>query len=339
MKIVIDDRIPYIRGAAERLGRAVYLPGAAIGPDDVRDADALIVRTRTRCDRRLLEGSRVQFVATATIGFDHLDTAWLARAGIAWANCPGCNAASVAQYVESSLILLRRAGLLPAAGGVVGVVGVGHVGTKVAAAARALGFDVLPCDPPRHEREGGTFYALDQLAERADVVTFHTPLTFDGPHPTFHLADEAFFARLRHRPVVMNSGRGEAVDTQALLAALDDGRVRAAVIDTWENEPHIDRRLLDRAFIATPHVAGYSADGKATGTRMALEAVARHFGLPDRFDIRPPRLPEGLVPAADPLDRKLQLYNPLDDTRRLKAAPESFEQLRGNYPLRRERWD
>ena len=339
MKIVIDDRIPYIRGAAERLGRAVYLPGAAIGPDDVRDADALIVRTRTRCDRRLLEGSRVQFVATATIGFDHLDTAWLARAGIAWANCPGCNAASVAQYVESSLILLRRAGLLPAAGGVVGVVGVGHVGTRVAAAARALGFDVLPCDPPRHEREGGTFYALDQLAERADVVTFHTPLTFDGPHPTFHLADEAFFARLRHRPVVMNAGRGEAVDTQALLAALDDGRVRAAVIDTWEDEPHIDRRLLDRAFIATPHVAGYSADGKATGTRMALEAVARHFGLPGGFDIRPPRLPDDLRPAADPLDRKLQLYNPLDDTRRLKAAPESFEQLRGNYPLRRERWD
>ena len=339
MKIVIDDRIPYIRGAAERLGQTVYLPGAAIGPDDVRDADALIVRTRTRCDRRLLEGSRVQFIATATIGFDHLDTAWLARAGIAWANCPGCNAASVAQYVESSLILLRRAGLLPSTGGVVGVVGVGHVGSKVAAAARALGFDVLPCDPPRHEREGGTFYGLDELAERADVVTFHTPLTFDGPHPTFHLADEAFFARLRRRPVVMNSGRGEAVDTQALLAALDDGRVRAAVVDTWENEPHIDRRLLDRAFIATPHVAGYSADGKATGTRMALEAVARHFGLPSAFDIRPPRLPDDLRPAADPLDRKLQLYNPMDDTRRLKAAPESFEQLRGHYPLRRERWD
>lgn len=339
MKIVIDDKIPYVSGAVDRMGQAVYLPGAAIGPDDVRDADALIVRTRTRCDRRLLEGSRVQFVATATIGFDHLDTAWLARAGIAWANCPGCNAASVAQYVESSLILLRRAGLLPATGGVVGVVGVGHVGSKVAAAARALGFDVLPCDPPRHEREGGTFYGLDELAERADVVTFHTPLTFDGPHPTFHLADEAFFARLRRRPVVMNSGRGEAVDTQALLAALDDGRVRAAVVDTWENEPHIDRRLLDRAFIATPHVAGYSADGKATGTRMALEAVARHFGLPSAFDIRPPRLPEDLRPAADPLDRKLQLYNPLDDTRRLKAAPESFEQLRGSYPLRRERWD
>lgn len=339
MKIVIDDRIPYIRGAAERLGQTVYLPGAAIGPDDVRDADALIVRTRTRCDRRLLEGSRVQFVATATIGFDHLDTAWLEQAGIGWANCPGCNAASVAQYVESSLILLRRAGLLPAVGGVLGVVGVGHVGTRVAAAARALGFDVLPCDPPRSEREGGTFYGLEELALRADAVTFHTPLTFDGPHPTFHLADEAFFARLRRRPVVMNSGRGEAVDTQALLAALDDGRVRAAVVDTWGNEPHIDRRLLDRAFIATPHVAGYSADGKATGTRMALEAVARHFGLPGGFDIRPPRLPEGLRPAADPLDRKLQLYNPLDDTRRLKAAPESFEQLRGSYPLRRERWD
>ena len=192
MKIVIDDKIPYVSGAVERMGQAVYLPGAAIGPDDVRDADALIVRTRTRCDRRLLEGSRVQFVATATIGFDHLDTAWLEQAGIGWANCPGCNAASVAQYVESSLILLRRAGLLPAVGGVLGVVGVGHVGTRVAAAARALGFDVLPCDPPRSEREGGRFYTLDELAERADAITFHTPLTFDGPHATFHLAGRAF---------------------------------------------------------------------------------------------------------------------------------------------------
>ena len=339
MKLVIDDKIPYIRGAAEQLGDTRYLPGAAIGPADVADADALIVRTRTRCDRRLLEGSRVRFIATATIGYDHLDTAWLEAAGIGWANCPGCNAGSVAQYVESSLILLRRAGLLPARGGVLGVVGVGHVGSKVAAVGRRMGFEVLPCDPPRQEREGGRFWSLEELAERADAITFHTPLTCDGPHATFHLADASFFSRLARRPVVMNSGRGEAVDTAALLAALREGRVRAAVVDTWENEPDIDRELLRRAFIATPHVAGYSADGKATGTRMALEAVARHFGLPAAFDIRPPRLPEGLVPASDPEDRKLQLYNPLDDTRRLKAAPECFEQLRGNYPLRRERWD
>lgn len=339
MNIVIDDKIPFMRGEAEKLGETRYLPGAAIGPSDVRDADALIVRTRTRVDRRLLEGSRVRFVATATIGFDHIDAAWLASAGIAWANCPGCNAASVAQYVESSLLQLRRAGLLPPSGGTAGIVGAGHVGTKVAAAASALGFRVLLCDPPRQEREGGAFCSLQEIAAEADIVCFHTPLSFDGPHATFHMADGRFFSALRRRPVVLNAGRGECVDTAALVGALDDGRVRAAVVDTWENEPRIDAGLLRRAFIATPHIAGYSADGKACGTRMALEAVARHFGRSVRFDVRPPRLPGGIRPTGDPETDKLLLYDPLRDSAQLKASPSRFEALRGGYPLRRESFD
>jgi len=339
MKIVIDDKIPFIRGVAETLGECVYRPGAAICRADVQDADALIVRTRTRCDRSLLEGTAVRFVATATIGYDHLDTDYLRRAGIGWTNCPGCNADSVAQYVECVLLRLQLAGHIRPADCTLGVVGVGHVGSRVARMAERLGCRVLLNDPPRSDRGETGFTPLAEIRRKADVITFHTPLVVTGPHPTLHLADAAFFGPgLARRPVIVNSGRGEVVDTAALKAALREGRVRAAVIDTWENEPHIDRELLDRAFLATPHIAGYSADGKANGTRMALEAVARHFGRPAHFCVRPPELPEGYRyhPTATPPCEPLRRYDPLRDSEALKADPAAFEALRGNYPLRRE---
>lgn len=340
MKIVIDDKIPFIRGAAEALGECVYLPGNAIRRADVQEADALIVRTRTRCDRSLLEGTAVRFVATATIGFDHLDTDFLREAGIGWANCPGCNAASVAQYVECALLRLEVAGHIRLAHCTVGVVGVGHVGTRVARMAEALGCRVLLNDPPRRDRgEAGDFVSLDRVKEACDVITFHTPLVPGGPHSTFHLADDAFFRTgLARRPVLINSSRGEVVDTEALKAALREGHVRAAVIDTWENEPHIDSELLGHAFLATPHIAGYSADGKANGTRMALEAVARHFGMKADFRILPPSLPTDYRyrPADEAPCEKLRRYDPLRDSEALKADPAAFEFLRGNYPLRRE---
>ena len=339
MKIVIDDRIPYLRGQAERLGDCVYLSGADISATDVRDADALIVRTRTRCDAALLQGSSVRFVATATIGFDHLDTAFLDDAGIAWTNCPGCNAASVAQYVGSSLYLLRRDGLI-SRDAVVGIVGVGHVGTKVAQVCRELGFRPLLNDPPRAAAEGGqAFCSLEHIAEWAEVITFHVPLTADGPWPTHHLVDTSFLQSLAQRPVVINSSRGEVVVTNALIEALDAGRIRAAVVDTWEDEPHISQPLLQRAYIATPHIAGYSADGKACGTQMALQAVAQAFGKSLSFNIQAPAIASGYayrLAGADDAPIAVQLYNPLVDSRALKATPERFEQLRGHYPLRRE---
>ncbi len=365
MKLVIDDKIPFIRGFAERMGEAVYLPGAAISAADVRDADALIVRTRTRCNRELLEGSRVKFIATATIGYDHIDTEYLRQAGIAWTNCPGCNAASVAQYVRNSLLLLAAHGCwdgcrpLTAADGPVlpadldrsvfsrltlAIVGVGHVGTKVLEMARQMGFKrILLCDPPRAEREGTDgFSTLDEVAAQADVVTFHTPLTRSPqPHATFHMANAAFFQKLRSGAVVFNTSRGEVVCTEALQQAMEQGKVRAAVIDTWENEPHVSPWLLSHAFLATPHIAGYSADGKANGTRMALQAVARHFGLPceEYAQVLPPTLPVGFnyCEGTVPLCEELRLYNPLRDSLALKTEPEKFESLRGNYPLRRER--
>lgn len=334
LRIVADDKIPYLQGQAEHMGTVSYLPGAAISQADVADADVLIVRTRTRCDRALLEGSRVRFVATATIGYDHIDTDYLAEAGIAWANCPGCNASSVGQYVATSLLRLAEAGYVRLDGCCVGIVGVGHVGTAVDRAVQALRCQTLLCDPPRSAAEGpGGFVSMEEVYERADVITYHVPLVRDGHWPTCHMAD---FQRMKRRPVLINAARGEVVDNMALLAALDSGQVRAAVVDTWEGEPAISLPLLRRVFIGTPHIAGYSADGKATATRMALEAVARHFGFDIRFDIQPPALPADIVPAADPFVRMLQLYDPLTDTARLKAEPGRFEYLRGHYPLRRE---
>lgn len=335
MKIVVDDKIPYIKGQIEQIsGQVVYMRGSDISASDVKDADVLIVRTRTRCNRDLLEGSTVRLVVTATIGYDHIDADYLAEAGIKWTNCPGCNATSVRQYVHNSLIILGmlRPGLT------VGVVGVGHVGSLVAADLAEAGLHVLKCDPPLEESGAeGCFVNLDRIAEEADIITFHTPLSKDGVHPTFHLADKDFFASLKRCPLIINSSRGEVVDNDALVRALDSGNVCNAVVDTWEGEPDLNAELLQRAVIATPHIAGYSADGKANATRMSLQAVCDFFGMPFTLNICPPELPEELRPTSnDPFERALQLYDPMEDTKRLKQSPEKFEWLRGNYPLRRE---
>lgn len=343
MKIVVDDKIPYLRPAIDGLAdEVVAKPGKDITAADVRDAHILIVRTRTRCDRRLLEGSSVRLVVTATIGYDHLDVDYLRDAGIEWANCPGCNATSVAQYVQNSLYQLSRERGLDIGSSTMGIVGVGHVGSAVMAAALRMGFKrVLLNDPPRAAMAaqlpaGLHWSSLAALQEEADVITFHTPLTGDGPWPTFHLADAAFFGGLLRKPVVINAARGGVVDEQALLSALDQGLVREAVVDTWEGEPSVNRELLTRAFVATPHIAGYSADGKANATRMTLEAVAKFLNVEPLFSIAPPALPAGIVWSDDPVERALQLYDPLADTARLRACPEAFEQQRNNYPLRRE---
>lgn len=337
MKVIVDNKIPYIREALENIAdEVVYLPGSAFTPEAVREADALIVRTRTLCNRALLEGSRVKFIATATIGFDHIDTAYCREVGITWTNCPGCNAASVEQYIHSVLLLLKREKGVALASATLGVVGVGHVGSRVARMAEALGMRVLLNDPPRADKGEAGFVDLPTIARECDIITFHTPLNREGDYRTFHLADEAFFASLQRTPYLINSSRGEVVDTAALLCALESGRVKDAVIDTWENEPDINRELLRKAYIATPHIAGYSADGKANATRMSLQALCRFFHIDAEFEILPPPLP----PTDFPEDEEgiaLCLYNPLRDSERLKASPEKFEWFRGNYPLRREK--
>ena len=333
MKIVVDDKIPYIQEKLSLLAdEVVFLNGSSITASDVRDADALIIRTRTRCDETLLKGSKVQFVATATIGFDHIDADYLRQAGIAWTSCPGCNAASVAQYVESSLLLLQQQKGLSLKEATIGIVGCGHVGSKVKVVAERLGMRTMVCDPLLGHPE---FVTLSDLMCRADIITFHVPLTREGTYATWHMADECFFHHLRPHSYIINTSRGEVVDNLALLSALQDGRVQDAVIDVWEGEPHLNEELLRRVFIGTPHIAGYSADGKANADNMVIDALCHHFGLAHPGKILPPKLPSTFHYTGNPLE----LYNPLEDSDALKANPSAFESLRNHYPLRREQFD
>lgn len=336
MKVVIDNKIPYIREAMEALAdEVVYLPGKEITASVVRDADALITRTRTQCNRQLLEGSKVRFIGTATIGFDHIDTEYCREAGITWSNCPGCNAGAVEQYLHSVLLLLQQEKQVELKDACLGIVGVGHVGSHILSLAERLGMRILLNDPPRADRGEEGFVSLETLARECDIITFHTPLERNGEYRTFHLADRDFFHSLRKKPYIINTSRGEVVETEAILEALDKGLIGGAVLDVWENEPHINLELLDKVFIGTPHIAGYSADGKANATRMVLEAFCRFFGKEMNFHIAAPEQPHREYDS-DERVRQLQMYNPHDDCDMLRAHPELFEQLRGDYVLRKE---
>lgn len=338
MKIIIDDKIPYIKEAAETIAdEVVYAPGKDFTPELVRDADALIIRTRTRCNRELLEGSRVKFIATATIGFDHIDTEYCKQAGIEWRNAPGCNSASVAQYVQSSLLVWKSIRNKKLDELTIGIVGVGNVGSKVAKVAHDFGMRVLLNDLPREEQEGSeSFTSLNKIAEECDIITFHVPLYMEGKYKTFHLADADFFGSLKRKPVIINTSRGEVIETDALLKALNNGSLSDAIIDVWEHEPDINRELLEKVLIGTPHIAGYSADGKANATRMSLDAICRFFQIKREYQINAPEPPSPVIHAKNHEEALLQMYNPTEDSDRLKSHPEMFEALRGDYPLRRE---
>ena len=343
-KIVADDKLPFLKGVLEEAAVVVYLPGAKTTATDVRDADALITRTRTRCCKGLLENSRVKCVATATIGYDHINTDDMAALGIPWSNAPGCNAASVAQYITSVLVSFPGS----RAGETLGVIGVGHVGKLVAAAGKALGMRVLLNDPPRAEAEGETgFVSLDRIREEADFVTLHVPLEREGKYPTFKMLGKSFFEGMKKSAVFINSSRGEAVENNELKEALKNGCLKDIVLDVWENEPDIDRELMTLARFATPHIAGYSTDGKANGTSMSVQRVARALGLAALENWRPAQVPAALVSQDILLDEKqpepdqirkavLHTYNVSDDDWKLKSFPEQFEKLRGNYFIRRE---
>lgn len=342
MKILADINIPFLRGIAESFGDVVYLPGDGFTKENIRDADTLIVRTVTRFGAENLEGSRVKLICSATIGYDHIDTGYCDRHGISWRNAPGCNSGSVQQYIASALVAMARRKGFSLEGKTIGVVGLGNVGKKVAAMAEILGLRVLKNDPPRQEAEqDGDFVDMETIKKEADIISFHTPLTHDGDHPTYHMADARFFASLARKPLVINSARGGVIDTQAIKRAIRDGAVSGAIVDCWENEPRIDLDYMRMADIATPHIAGYSADGKANATRMSLESVARYWQLPEEA------ISKILIPQVENrvIDYRitgsvsgaiLKTYDPEEDCRRLLAAPASFASLRGNYPLRRE---
>ena len=340
MKVVVDEKIPYIQEAIKTIaGKVVYAPGHSFTPQLIKDADALIIRTRTKCNRELLEGSKVQFIATATIGYDHIDTQYCRDAGISWINAPGSNANSVAEYIESCLALLLKEHNLPLGQMKMGIVGVGNVGTLVSRKATTFGMTVLENDPPRAAREGNArFSTLKEIAKECDIISFHTPLNMEGEYKTYHLANAAFFRSLKKKPIIINTARGEVIDTESLLTAMDEGNVsNNAIIDVWENEPNINLELLKQAYITTPHIAGYSADGKGNATRMALEGLCKHFHIDAKIDIKLPRL---RVTAKslfnNPDDIILLAYDPRRDTNWLKKEPGKFEEFRNNYPVRRE---
>lgn len=339
MKVIVDNKIPFIQEAIEKIAdEVVYLPGKDFTPSLVKDADALIIRTRTNCNRELLEGSKVRFIATATIGFDHIDTDYCREIGIAWTNAPGCNSASVAQYLQSSLLLLQQVKGIHLSELTLGIIGVGNVGSKVSKVARKMGMNVLINDLPREDKEGIVdFSSLQTLAEKCDILTFHVPLYKEGKYKTFHLGDDTFFRSLKRRPVIINTSRGEVIETNALLTALEKGFISDAIIDVWENEPDINLSLLNTVFIGTPHIAGYSADGKANATRMSLDALCRFFNIEANYQITPPQPENQEIIAPNTAGAYLQIYDPRRDSETLKAHPELFEKLRGDYPLRREK--
>lgn len=332
MKITIEANIPHIRGLLEHFGTVEYLPPEKITASAVLDTDALFVRTRTRCDKSLLEGSRVKFIATATIGTDHIDIPYCTAHGIKAVNAPGCNAPAVAQYVFAVIGMYLNGS--PVKGLTLGVVGCGHVGSIVARWGERLGMEVMRCDPPRQRNEGGCFSSLEQIAREAEIITFHTPLTRTGADPTFHLADSSFFGQLQRCRLLLNSARGSIVDEAALAEALALRKLDDAAIDCWEGEPNINTGLIPKLFAATPHIAGYSAEGKARATAMAIAEFERFFGV----EVKGKPIVAAPMEGADisSIGEVVSSYNPLDDTARLAASPSSFEALRNGYTLRHE---
>ena len=316
MKIVIDRHIPFLVEAVQREWQEVDIcpmESEEIAPSAVRDADVLVVRTRTQINESLLAHSSVRLVCTATIGFDHIDTAWCDSHGIQWMSCPGCNAQAVCDYIEEALNeyqIFKSSNLQISATPVIGVIGVGHVGSLVAQMAERKGMHVLLNDPPK-----GIGVSRDEIERNCDIITFHVP--FD--RTTYHLCDEAFLRQCKPGALIINAARGGVVDEQALLRS-----GHPYILDTWENEPEIDPDILAHAFLASMHIAGYSVQGKRNATQMCLDAIAEQFHLP-KINISA----ASSTPKGDSAPGWLARISAA-----LKASPSAFESLRKSYPLR-----
>lgn len=357
MKIVADENIPFAMEAFGTLGAVTTLAGRSITSEAVREADMLIVRSVTKVNESLLRGSGVGFVGTCTIGMDHVDLEYLTRNRIAFASAPGSNANSVSEYLTAALLVLGKRHGFKLKSKTVGVVGVGNVGSRVVKKCEALGMRTILNDPPLARETGDPKYRpIDEVLEQSDVVTIHVPLTKEDEDATYHMVDEAFIKRMKAGAILINTARGKVQGDQAVLNALKNGHLKAAVLDVWESEPRVNLELLDKVDIATPHIAGYSLDGKVNGTRMVYEAACEFLGVEPLWDPSPhlPK-PEHEVLELDCAGREdedvlcdavLNIYDILDDDRRMREAIEEcedaderarrFDQLRKTYPERRE---
>lgn len=349
IKVVVDSAIPFLKGVLEPYADVIFLPANEITNETVKYVDALIIRTRTKCNQQLLTGTKIKFIATATIGFDHIDTAYCESHGIKWVNASGCNSSSVQQYMACALLVLAKQKGIVISDNTIGIVGVGNVGSKVEKLAKIFGMNVLLNDPPRERSEGNQkFVSLDYLITNADIITFHVPLTFEGEDKTFHLADEKLFEKFSSKKIFINTSRGEVVKESELKRAILNGKVYGAVLDVWENEPQIDNELLTLVDIATPHIAGYSVEGKANASAACLNALNDFFSLGIEKDWYPKELPIPMQASLIQINCSgktlqdilyecvLSTYNILDDDIRLRYSVKDFEKQRIEYTVRRE---
>ncbi|MCZ3380916.1 4-phosphoerythronate dehydrogenase PdxB [Kosakonia sp. SOY2] len=348
MKILVDENMPYARDLFSRLGEVKAVPGRPIPVAELADADALMVRSVTKVNDGLLQGTGIKFVGTATAGTDHVDEAFLQQAGIAFSAASGCNAIAVVEYVFSSLLMLAERDGFALQDRTVGIVGVGNVGGRLQARLEAFGVRTLLCDPPRADRgDDGDFRSLDELVREADVLTFHTPLFKEGPYKTLHLADDALLSRLQPGTILINACRGPVVDNAALLQRLQAGQALSVVLDVWEPEPDLNVDLLNLVDIGTAHIAGYTLEGKARGTTQVFEAFSDFLGKRQQVAL------DTLLPA--PEFGRITLHGPLDQStlkrlvhlvydvrrddallRKVAGTPGEFDKLRKNYLERRE---
>ncbi len=328
LKIVIDSAIPFVQGVFEPYSKTLYLDGKSFLQSDIADADALVVRTRTRCNKSLLKGSRVRHIATATIGFDHIDLEWCTDHQIEVSTAAGCNARAVLQWIGAVLVELSKRGGWQPSQRTLGVVGVGNVGSLVAQYAKEWGFDVVCCDPPRQASEGGDFISFEELLSKADIVTFHTPLNSS----TRAMLNAQTLSLTPKDTIIINSSRGEVVDTLSLLK-----RGNPFVMDVWEDEPNISTEALERAIIATPHIAGYSLQGKANASTIAVRNVASSLGLPLTEWSAGAELVAPRPISWEELNETIAAhFDIIELSRNFKSNSRLFEELRNNYNYRSE---
>ena len=350
MRILADENIPML-DVFEQHGQLRRVAGRSLDRTVLGDAEVLLVRSVTQVDRALLAGSQVKFVGTCTIGTDHLDLDYFAEQGIGWASAPGCNARGVVDYVLGSLLTLAERDGVDLAQRCYGVVGAGQVGDRLVKVLRGMGWQVLVCDPPRQQREGGDYVDLATLVKRCNVISLHTPLTKLGEHPTHHLIAAEQLQALSSGSWLINASRGAVVDNQALKQFLAQRPDVRAVLDVWEGEPQVDIELAQRCDIATAHIAGYSLDGKIRGTAQIYQAFCQHFTIPAKSVIEFPEqtLLSMQLAAHTPLAEALRVvcravYDPRSDDAafRLSLVGDAdqrrlaFDQVRKNYPVRRE---
>ena len=353
MLIIADENIPAAKEVFSAFGEVHTLHGRGMTAADVQDADVLLVRSVTRIDSNLLSASRVRFVGSATIGTDHVDLDWLESQRIAFANAPACNAVSAAEYVFSSLLHVMHDRSLSLDNMTLGIIGCGNVGSRVQRRAEAMGIRCLICDPPRAEREGPEGFVSMQEIAAADIVSVHVPLVREGPYRTRNLIDQEFIARLKPDSIFINTSRGDVVNEAALKATRKTYGSFGLILDVWNNEPIIDVELARLADIATPHIAGYSIDGKLRATSMLYQALCDFTGKVPTWDMEEvlPGPDSAVISLAADLHRMdairyclEHVYDITADHQRLLASLDeagrergiAFDRLRKEYPPRRE---